>query len=371
MSISIYEQLALTKYIAEKNLENVKRYPLVLMLEPHFKDNLNSPVLGKYDYPEAVLNEYLSPEKCVYSVKECGAPIVAISGGEPLLNLDMPEIVDSLIKMKKFIYLSTNALLLPKNIYDFQPSKYFTWSINLHGLKEDHDKISGQDGVFENAIHSIKLAKTKGFRVTVNCNLYLYQRVKNTIEFLNFLDSDLKIDGINISPGYSYERASDQKNFLNRENVKKIFRTIFKAKHFKKWDLNHTFFYLDFLAGNRIYSCNPWSTPTRNIFGWQKPCFHLAEGYYKTFNELIEKTDWKQYGTGNYDKCNDCMTHCGYEPSAISETYSKPFSALLKKFVGIKTTGSLEVDHSLLASRPAEDLHDKIVESKMYELDLM
>ncbi len=371
MTVSTNQQLSVAKYIAKKKYENIKRFPLVLMLEPHFMNNLKSPVCGKYDFPEAVLKEYLSPMKCVYAAEECGAPIIAISGGEPLMSDDMPEIVDDLLKKKKFIYLSTNGTLLSKKIYDFSPSKYFTWAVTLNGLREDHDKVIGQEGVFDTAIHAIKLAKTRGFRVTINCNIYLYQRVKNTVEFLNFIHKELEVDGINITPGYSYERAEDQKNFLNRENVKKIFRTIFKSKDFKKWDLNHTTFYLDFLAGNRIYSCAPWAMPTRNIFGWQKPCYHLAEGYYKTFEELMEKTDWKQYGTGNYEKCKDCMTHCGYEASAISEIYENPIKAIYKKYSGIKTTGPMPEDISLTSSRPAEDIFDKLIESKMYELDLM
>lgn len=371
MSISTLQQIVISKYIFEQKVKNIKYYPLVLMLEPHFKTNLNCIVSGKNDYPDAVLNEYLSSMKCEYIVKECDAPVVAITGGEPLLHDDMPEIVEFLIKKKKFVYVSTNALLLPKNIYDYEPSQYLTWSIHLNGLKEDHDKLAGQDGVFDNAIHSIKLAKTKGFRVTIDCSIYNHQRLKSTIEFLNYISKDLKIDGINITPGYSYERAKDQENFLSRENTKKIFRNLFKDKNFKKWNFNQSNLYLDFLAGNQTYLCKPWSSPTYNIFGWQKPCYHLSEGYYKTFDELINKTDWKQYGTGNYDKCSDCMTHCGYESTAIEALYKNPWEGLKKKIFGIRTTGPMVEDIKLSASRPAEDLYDKILEQKMYELDLM
>lgn len=372
MPVSISQQYKLASYISNNKLKGEpKKIPLVLMLEPTFKTNLNIKVCGKTDYPDPVLSEYLSPEKCVYSAQECGAPIVSIAGGEPLLLDDMPETVDELVKKKKFVYLSTNGLLLPKNIFDYKPSNYFTFVVNLNGFKDEHDKISGQDGVFENAIHAINLAKVKGFKITVNCTIYLHQRIKNIIEFFEFLTNELKVDGINITPGFPYERAKDQKNFLDRGNVIKFFRNVFKSKKFPKWNLNHTNLYLDFLAGNQSYFCTPWATPTRNIFGWQKPCYHLAEGYYKTFQELIEKTDWKKYGTGNYEKCINCMTHCGYEPTAIQDVFNYPLKSIFRKILGIKTTGPIVDEISSAGARPSEDLHDKIVESKMYELDLM
>ncbi len=372
MSVSLYQQIKIASHLTSKKLNSEqKKIPIVLMLEPTFKTNLKTKVCGKSDYPEAVLNEYLSPEKCIYSVQECDAPIVSITGGEPLLLDDMPEIVEGLVKKKKYVYLTTNGLLLNKNIFDYVPSKYFTISVQLNGLKEDHDKIVGQDGVFENAIDAIQLCKVKGFNVTINCSIYLYQRIKNIIEFLNFITDELKVDGINITPGFPYERASDQENFLNRDNTIKFFRNVFKSKKLKNWRLNHTSLYLDFLAGNQSFFCTPWATPTRNIFGWQKPCYHLSEGYYKTYQELIEKTDWKKYGTGNYEKCTNCMTHCGYEPSAIQDIFNSPLKAISKKMLGIKTTGPIVEEVSNLGARNSEDLHDKIVESKMYELDLM
>ena len=372
MAISTFEQVSISKYIAKAKMDTEKkRIPLVLMLEPQFKTNLVTNVCGKSDYPQKVLDEYLSVEKCIYSVRECEAPIVAICGGEPLLNEDTPELVEALHKEKKFIYLTTNALLLPKNIYDYSPSKYFRWSINLNGMKEEHDQIAGQEGVFDNAIHSIKLAKTKGFRVTINCTIYSHQRIKKIIDFLTFASDELGVDGINISPSFSYERASDKKSFYNRENIIKIFRTVFKSKKFKKWKFNQNIIYLDFLAGNRSFTCTPWATPTRNIFGWQKPCYHLAEGYFKSYNDLIEKTDWKQYGTGNYEKCRDCMTHCGYEPSALNYTFQNPIESLTNKLFGIKTSGPVVEEISQQTARPAEDLYERILESKMYELDLM
>ena len=371
MNNSIFQQFKISSYIMNQKLNNVKRYPLVLMLEPKFRSNLKSPLCGKTDYPDAALDEYLSPERCFYALKECGAPVVAIAGGEPLLHDDMPEIVEGLIKRKKFVYLCTNGLLINRCIYDYVPSKYFYWSVELDGFQEDHDKIVDKQGAFEEAVSGIKYAKSRDFNVTVNCTIYLHQRTKSIIEFFDFLTNDLKVDGINISPSYPYERASDQKHFLSRENTKRIFRAIFLSKKFKKWKLNHTSLYLDFLAGNQSYYCKPWSNPTFNIFGWQKPCFHLNEGYYKTFEELMEKTLWDQYGTGSYEKCADCMTHCGYEGAAIEDMYERPFKALSKKLFGIKTRGPMLPEINLKDARPAEDVYDKLVESKMYELDLM
>tara|TARA_B100000989_G_C19525654_1_gene466722 strand:- start:2064 stop:3179 length:1116 start_codon:yes stop_codon:yes gene_type:complete len=371
MSVSFFEQLKIARYVTSCKLKDIKKYPIVLMLEPHFKNNLQSDLSGKIDYPEAVMEEYLSPERCLYASKECGAPMVAITGGEPLLSDDMPEIVEKLVDNSKYTYVCTNGLLINKKIYDYNPSRYLTWSIELNGNKEDHDKISGQEGVFDQAIHAINLAKTRGFRVTVNCTVYNHQRTKNVIDFLNYLTFDLNIDGINLTPGFHYERAKDQDNFLNREAVKRIFRAIFKSKNFKKWKFNQTDLYLDFLAGNQVYTCTPWATPTFNIFGWQKPCFHLAEGYYKTFDDLMQKTDWKMYGNGNYEKCQDCMTHCGHEATAIGEVVKSPIKALGKKVLGIKTVGPMPDEISQQAARPAEDVYEKILEAKMYELDLM
>ena len=371
MPISFFEQLNLAIYLTKCKLDEKKKVPIVLMLEPHFKTNLKTTLCGKSDYPEAVFNEYLSPERCLYAAKECSAPLVAITGGEPLIHDDMPEIVELLVNNKNCIYLSTNAIEMNKKIYDYSPNKYLVWSINLFGNQEDHDKISGQDGIYENAIHAIQLAKTRGFKVTVNCTVFAHQRAKHLIDFFNFLSKDLNIDGINITPGFPYERASDKTNFLNRESIKRIFRAIFKSENFSKWKFNQTDLYLDFLAGNQSYLCNPWSTPTFNIFGWQKPCYHLAEGYYKTYEELIEKTDWKQYGNGNYEKCADCMTHCGHETTAVIDTFNSPFKALSRKLFGIKTVGPMIEEVSQSAARPSEDVYERVLESKMYELDLM
>ena len=371
MAVPISQQLRIGSYLADCRLKGIKKPPIVLMLEPSFKTNLEKKVCGKTDYPDSVLNESLSPEKCIYSTEECKAPIVSISGGEPLLNPEMPEIIESLLKKKKYTYLCTNGLLLSKNIFDYEPSPYLTIAVDLDGIEEEHDKIAGQLGVYESAVQSIRLAKTKGFKVAINCTVYSFQRIKNLIEFFNYVTEDLKVDGINVSPGFSYERAIDKENFLNRENVKKVFRNVFKSKMFKKWKMNHTNLYLDFLAGNQTYLCTQWATPTRNIFGWQRPCYHLSEGYCKTFEELIEKTDWKKYGLGNYEKCNNCMSHCGFEPTAVMDTFENPFKGLTKKFTGIKTTGPVVEDISILGARPSENLYDQILESKMYELDLM
>ena len=371
MNNSLFHQYTVAKYILGKKLNDIKKFPLVLMLEPKFKCNLKCGGCGKIDYPEAALNEYLSPERCFYAANECGAPIVSIAGGEPLLHDDMPEIVEGLIKKKKIVYLCTNGLLIPKCIFDYSPSKYFTWSVHLDGYEDDHDKIVNQRGIYEEVITSIRLAKTKGFNVTVNCTVFLHQRTKSLIDFFTFLSEELKVDGINISPSYSYERATDKEHFLTRENTKRIFRAIFLSKKFKKWRINQTILYLDFLAGNQAYTCQPWSNPTFNIFGWQKPCYHLNEGYYKTFDELMNKTDWKQYGTGNYEKCSNCMTHCGYEGTAIEDMYNRPFTAVQKKIFGIKTRGKMADEISLTSARPSEDVYDRLVESKMYELDLM
>ena len=371
MDSSLFQQYKIGQYIIKQKLNEVKKFPIVLMLEPKFKCNLSCKGCGKIDFPEAALNEYLSPERCFYAANECNAPVVSICGGEPLLHEDLPEIVEGLIKQKRIVYICTNGLLVPKHIYDYEPSKYLHWSFHLDGFEEDHEKIINQKGVYSDVINSIKLAKTKGFNVTVNTTIFLHQRTKSTIDFLTFLSDDLKVDGINISPSYSYERAPDKENFLNRESIKRIFRAIFLNKKFKNWKFNQTILYLDFLAGNQSYTCNPWTNPTYNIFGWQKPCYHLHEGYVKTFQELMENTDWKQYGTGNYEKCNDCMTHCGYEGTAIEDMYDNPLKAFKKKFFGIKTRGPMAPEINVQGARPAQDVYDRLITNKLYDLDLI
>ncbi|MFW6358849.1 MAG: adenosyl-hopene transferase HpnH, partial [Chroococcales cyanobacterium] len=280
--------------------------------------NLACPGCGKIQHPKEILKQNLTPEQCFNAVDECGAPIVSIPGGEPLLHPQIDEIVQGLVDRRKFVYLCTNGILLEKNLDKFTPSPYLTFSVHLDGLEEEHDKCVDRKGVFEIAVNAIKAAKAKGFRVTTNTTVFDGANPQRMQEFFDFL-TELGVDGMMISPGYSYEKAPDQDHFLKREQTKALFREILTPykSGAKNWNFNHNPLFLDFLMGERDYECTPWGSPSYSVFGWQKPCYLLGEGYYDTFTELLENTDWENYGraSGN-PKCADCMVHCGYEPTA-------------------------------------------------------
>ncbi len=368
MSVPLIQQLRVGSYILKQRLKGNDKYPLVLMLEPLFRCNLACAGCGKIDYPTPILNKRLSVEECLEAVDDCGAPIVSIPGGEPLLHKEIKTIVDGIIARKKFVYLCTNALLLIKKLDLFTPSPYLTFSIHLDGLKEEHDASVCQEGVFERAVEAIKEVVKRGFRVTVNATLFDNARADRTAEFFDFVKT-LGIEGVTISPGYAYERAPDQQHFLNRRQTKQLFRDIFKLGKGKKWVFNQSTLYLDFLAGNQEYHCKPWGNPTRNIFGWQRPCYLLGEGYAASFNELMTTTDWDLYGTGNYEKCANCMVHCGYEPTAVDETVRHPFKALMTKLRPIRTDGPMAPEISLANQRPAEFIFEKHVEEAIAEIE--
>ncbi|MDY6784952.1 MAG: adenosyl-hopene transferase HpnH [Cyanobacteriota bacterium] len=321
MGIHLQQALEVGKYVVAQRIMGRKQFPLVLMLEPLFRCNLACPGCGKIQHPTDILKRNLSPEDCFAAVEECGAPVVSIPGGEPLLHPQIDEIVKGLVQRRKFVYLCTNGLLLEKSLHKFQPSPYLTFSVHLDGLREHHDQCVDRKGVFDIATNAIRAAKAKGFRVTTNTTVFEGANPQEMQEFLDFADS-LGVDGTMISPGYSYEWAPDQEHFLKREQTKALFREIlapFKAGT-KKWNFNHSPLFLDFLIGEKDYECTPWGSPSYSVLGWQKPCYLLNEGHYTTFKELLEDTDWSQYGhkSGN-PKCADCMVHCGYEPTAAMD----------------------------------------------------
>jgi hopanoid biosynthesis associated radical SAM protein HpnH len=360
MGIPLIQQLRVGSYIVRQRLAGNRRYPLVLMLEPLFRCNLACAGCGKIDYPDAILNKRLSVADCLEAVDECGAPIVSIPGGEPLLHKEIGEIVAGIVERKRFVYLCTNALLLEKKIDLFTPSPYLTFSIHLDGLQPEHDHSVCQDGVFERAVKAIKTVKAKGFRVNVNCTLFNSAVPDRVVAFFDYC-RDLGVEGITVSPGYAYERAPDQAHFLNRRQTKELFRAILKDAKERKWEFSQSSLFLDFLAGNQTYHCTPWSNPTRNVFGWQRPCYLLGEGYVGSFKELMESTEWERYGTGNYEKCADCMVHCGYEGTAVDDTLSHPLKALMVNLRGIRTTGPMAPEISLERQRPADDVFEKQV----------
>ena len=372
MGVPLNQAIRVRAYILKQHLIGNKRYPLVLMLEPLFRCNLACSGCGKIDYPNEILNQRISVEDALGAADECGAPVVAIAGGEPLLHKEMPEIVRGLLAKKKFIYLCTNALLLEKKIDQYKPDPAFCWDIHLDGDKEMHDAAVDQEGVYERAVAAIKLAKSKGFRVSINCTLFEGADPARVAKFLDTV-AGLGIDGVMTSPGYAYERAPDQQHFLNRTRTKELFRAIFRlGKDSKKrginWKFNQSPLFLDFLAGNQTYACTPWGNPTRNVFGWQRPCYLIGEGYAKTFKELMDSTDWDKYGVGNYEKCADCMVHSGFEASAVMDSVKRPWKMAALALNGIRTEGAMAKDIPLDKARPAEFVFSKHVEAKMAEI---
>ena len=343
MGVPLRQQLTVGSYLLKQKLGGIKKYPLVLMLEPLFRCNLACAGCGKIDYPDDILDKRLSYEECMQAVDECNAPMVSIPGGEPLIHKEMPQIVAGIIARKKYVYLCTNALLLKKRIDDYTPSPYLTFSIHLDGLQERHDTSVCQDGVFERAVEAIKLALGKGFRVTINCTLFQGETPEEVAEFLDYA-MELGVEGITIAPGFSYERAPQQDVFIKGKAVKELFRGIFQIGKEKKrrWKLNHSSLYLDFLAGNQNYECTPWGNPTRNVFGWQKPCYLLAdEGNAATFKELLETTPWHKYGNSKNPKCASCMAHCGYEATAVEDMLKNPLKGFWVSLTGPKTQGDM------------------------------
>ncbi|QUD89951.1 adenosyl-hopene transferase HpnH [Phenylobacterium montanum] len=368
MAIPLGQAARIGAYIAKKHLTGVKRYPLVLMLEPLYRCNLACAGCGKIDYPDEILNQRLTFDQCMQAIDECGAPVVSIAGGEPLLHNDLPRIVKGFLARKKFVILCTNALLLKKKIDQYEPSPGFTWSIHLDGDKVMHDKSVCQDGVYETAVEAIQLAKSKGFQVSINCTLFQGADPARVAQFFDEMMA-LGLDGITVSPGYAYERAPDQEHFLNRTKTKQLFRDILsRGKGGKAWAFTQSTMFLNFLAGNEAYGCTPWGNPTRTVFGWQRPCYLLGEGYAKTFKELMEETDWDAYGVGNYEKCADCMVHSGFEASAVQDIAKHPLKALGVTLRGVRTDGPMAKDISIDNQRPAKDFFSGHVEKKLAEI---
>jgi hopanoid biosynthesis associated radical SAM protein HpnH len=334
MSVPVSQMWTTASYVLKQKLAGRKRYPLVLMLEPLFRCNLACAGCGKIQYPAHVLKSQLTPEQCFQAVDECGAPTVAIPGGEPLMHPQIGEIVAGLVARKKYIYLCTNALLLEEKIDLFQPSRYLSFSVHMDGEKEHHDFSVCREGGYDIAVRGIKAALARGFRVTTNTTLFDGADPNSVRRFFDEMTS-LGVEGMMLSPGYSYDKAPDQQHFLGRARTRRLFRAIL-ANRKSSWNFNMSPLFGEFLMGKRNFACTPWGMPTYNVFGWQKPCYLLQDGYADSFAELMAETAWAQYGTesGN-SKCANCMVHSGYEASGVDYAFSslRGFFAMAKAYV--------------------------------------
>ena len=323
MSVPASQAWAVASYVLKQRITGRKRYPLVLMLEPLFRCNLACAGCGKIQYPPQLLKKHMPVEKAIAAVDECGAPMVSIAGGEPLMHPEIERLVEELVDRRKYIYLCTNAILLKEKLDSglFRPSRYLSFSVHMDGVREDHDEAVCREGVYDQAVEGIKAAVGGGFRVTTNTTLFDNSSALNVRRFFDEM-MDLDVEGMMISPGYNYSKAPDQEHFLRRERTNQLFAQVLTEKK-KSWKFNQSPLFLQFLMGRKDFECTPWGNPLYNAFGWQRPCYLLQEGYAETFEDLLESTEWDSYGrsSGN-EKCADCMVHCGYEPTAVHATFS-------------------------------------------------
>jgi hopanoid biosynthesis associated radical SAM protein HpnH len=317
MPVPMRQAVRMGAYLMEQKLRRRDKFPLIVELEPLFQCNLACAGCGKIQHPEATLRKRMPVEQAVGAIEECGAPMVSIAGGEPLIHPEIDEIVRQLVDRKKFVYLCTNALLLEKKLHKFEPSPYFSWAIHMDGLRERHDESVCRDGVFDKAVSAIRAAKAAGFRVTTNTTFFTTDSPETVRSVLDFLNDDLEVDQMMISPAYAYEKAPDQDHFLGVRQTRDLFRTAFADGRRKRWRLNHSPLFLDFLEGKLDLQCTAWGIPSYSLFGWQRPCYLMSDGYVSTYKELIETTDWDKYGRGRDPRCDNCMAHCGYEPTAV------------------------------------------------------
>jgi hopanoid biosynthesis associated radical SAM protein HpnH len=320
MPVPLRQSVRVGSYLLKQKLRGVEKFPLLVELEPLFQCNLACSFCGKIQHPEHILKQRMPVEQAIAAIEECGAPMVSIAGGEPLVHPEIHVIAEELLKRKKFVFLCTNAILLEKKLDNFKPSPYFTWVVHLDGLRERHDRFVERDGIFDKAVDGIKEAKARGFRVGTNTTFLNTDTPETVKEVLDYLNDELEVDTIQISPAYAYEKAPDQDHFPGVEQTRALFSAAFADGGRKKWRLNHSPLFLDFLEGKVDYQCTPWGIPSYSLFGWQRPCYLMSDGYAKTYRELLETTDWSKYGRGNDPRCDNCMAHCGYEPTAVMAT---------------------------------------------------
>jgi hopanoid biosynthesis associated radical SAM protein HpnH len=322
MAVPARQSIRVAAYLAEQKLRRRDKFPLLVELEPLFQCNLECAGCGKIQHPEHVLRRRMPVEQAVGAIEESGAPMVSIAGGEPLIHPEIDEIVRQLLARKKFVYLCTNAILMERKLDKFKPSPYFAWAVHIDGLRERHDESVCRHGVFDKAVAAVRAAKERGFRVTTNTTFFTHDSPSTVRKVLDFLNDELQVDQMMISPAFAYDKAPDQEHFLGVRQTHELFSQAFADGRRKKWRLNHSPLFLDFLEGKVDFQCTAWGIPSYSLFGWQRPCYLMADGYAKTYRELVETTDWDKYGRGRDPRCDNCMAHCGYEPTAAFATAS-------------------------------------------------
>jgi hopanoid biosynthesis associated radical SAM protein HpnH len=322
VSMPLRQSVRVGTYLLRQKLSRREKFPLIVELEPLFACNLACAGCGKIQHPASVLKQRMPVEQAIAAIEECGAPMVSIAGGEPLMHPQIDVIVKEFIKRKKYVFLCTNALLIPKKLDKFTPSPYFAFAVHIDGLAERHDASVSKEGVFDEAVEAIREIKRRGFRVTTNTTVFSNDTPQSVIDVLNYLNDDLQVDQMMISPAYAYEKAPDQDHFLGVTETRELFRKAFADGNRKRWRLNHSPLFLDFLEGKADFGCTAWGIPSYSLKGWQKPCYLMSDGYVGSYKELVETTDWDSYGRGKDPRCANCMAHCGYEPSAVLATTS-------------------------------------------------
>jgi hopanoid biosynthesis associated radical SAM protein HpnH len=322
VAVPLRQNMRIATYLLKQRLTGRDKFPLLVELEPLFACNLACAGCGKIQHPKDVLRRRMPVEQAVGAIEECGAPMVSIAGGEPLMHPQIHEITTELVRRKKYVYLCTNALLIERKMHLFKPSRYFAWAVHIDGLKERHDQSVCREGVFDKAVAAVKKAQEAGFKVTTNTTFFTSDTPDSVRAVLDYLNDELEVDEMMISPAYAYQKAPDQEHFLGVKQTRALFREVFAGGGRKRWRLNHTPLFLDFLEGKVDFQCTAWGIPSYSLFGWQRPCYLMADGYCETYRELIETTDWSKYGRGRDPRCENCMAHCGYEPTAVLETMS-------------------------------------------------
>jgi len=320
MAMPLHQSIRLGSFLFKQKLLRRDKFALLVELEPLFACNLKCAGCGKIQQPHTLLKQRMPVEQAVAAIEESGAPMVSIAGGEPLMHPQLDEIVRQLLERKKIVFLCTNAVLMPKHLHKFTPHRNFSWMVHIDGLRERHDESVCKDGVFDQAVAAVKQAQAAGFRVMTNTTFFDLDSPQDVIDVLDYLNDDLGVDNMQISPGYAYEKAPDQEHWLRVEQTRALFSKAFADGRRKRWRLNHSPLFLDFLEGKVDFACTAWGIPSYSLLGWQRPCYLLADGYTKTYKELIETTDWDAYGRGKDERCYNCMAHCGYEPTAVVAT---------------------------------------------------